>query len=84
VNQDDLVNVEDLAIAGRSYGSSRNFHPARGFANGWYPSVGTRFGLAIDGSDRLHIAWSDGIGSGSMHGVFYTRLDRFGNTPWTT
>jgi hypothetical protein len=80
LDQDNLVDVADLAIAGRSYGSTRNFHFARGFANGWYSSIGTRHGLAVDGLDRLHVAWSDGSGSGSMYGVFYTRLDRYGNT----
>ena len=80
LDQDNLIDVADLAIAGRSYGSTRTFHLARGFANGASASSGTRFGFAIDGSDRLHVAYSAGSGSGSMSGVCYTRLDRYGNT----
>ena len=82
LDQSGRIDVADLAIAARSYGSTRNFTLARGFSNrgGISAYVGTRHGLAVDRDDQLHIVWSDGSGSGTMQGVYYTRLDRFGNT----
>lgn len=72
LNQDNFVDVMDLAIAGRSYGSDRTFHYPRQISN----SGGTILYLSscIDGSDRIHAIWSE------TNNVYYTRLDRFGNT----
>ncbi len=72
LNLDNYIDVMDLAIAGRSYGSTRNFHYPRQISN----SGGNAIYLSscIDGSDRIHIAWSED------NNVYYTRLDRFGNT----
>ncbi len=72
LNLDNYIDVMDLAIAGRSYGSTRNFHYPRQISN----SGGNVIYLSscIDASDRIHIAWSED------DNVYYTRLDRFGNT----
>ena len=72
LNLDDDVDVHDLAIAGRSYGSTRNFHYPRQISNSIHNVI--YLSSCIDGSDRIHIAWSED------NNVYYTRLDRFGNT----
>ena len=72
LNLDDNVNVKDLAIAGRSYGSTFNFHFPRHINNENHHIL--LMGGCIDKSDRIHIAWSE------LNEVYYTRLDRYGNT----
>jgi hypothetical protein len=72
LNQDNNVDVADLAIAGRSYGSTRNFHYPRQISNSSHNVI--YMSSCIDASDRIHIAWSE------SDNVYYTRLDRFGNT----
>lgn len=72
LNIDNSIDVEDLAIAGRSYGSTRNFHYPRQISNSGHTAL--YLSSCIDGSDRIHIAWSE------SNNVYYTRLDRFGNT----
>jgi hypothetical protein len=70
------VDVADLAIAGRSYGSTHNFHFPRPLSN--RNKAVYHLSVAIDASDRLHVVWTEhGISKGW---VYYTRLDRFGNT----
>ena len=66
------MDVADLAIAGRSYGSTRNFHYPRQISNTGHTAL--LLSSCIDASDRIHIAWSE------TSNVYYTRLDRFGNT----
>ncbi len=72
LNIDDFVDVKDLAIAGRSFGSNRNFHYPRRINNSNHSVI--LMSSCIDASDRIHIAWSE------SSNVFYTRLDRYGNT----
>lgn len=72
LNLDNDIDVKDLAIAGRSYGSTRNFHYPRRVSNSGSPII--YLGACMDASDRVHIAWSE------ANRVYYTRLDRFGNT----
>ena len=74
LNEDDHVDVMDLAIAGRSYGSDRNLHQARRLANG--DNTTNRLDACLDGLGRLHVVWSEY----DWRSVFYTRLDRYGNT----
>jgi hypothetical protein len=71
LDMNNKVDVADLAIAGRSYGSTRNFHYPRQVSN-----TGTAYNqdTCIDGLDRLNIIWS------SSTKVYFSRLDRFGNT----
>ena len=72
LNIDNSVDVEDMAIAGRSFGSTRNFHYPRQISNTGSSVI--LLSSCIDASDRIHIAWSE------SSNVYYTRLDRFGNT----
>jgi hypothetical protein len=70
---DGKVDVSDLAVAGRSYGSSHNFQAARRLSN-LQPYDVIKLDAAQDGAGRLHIVWSEN------HKIFYTRLDRYGNS----
>jgi len=72
LNIDNYVDVADLAIAGRSYGSTRIFHYPRQISNSGHNVI--YLSSCIDASNRIHIAWSED------NNVYYTRLDRFGNT----
>jgi hypothetical protein len=74
LNEDDRVDVMDMAIAGRSYGSDRNLHQARRLANS--ERTTSRLDACLDGRGQLHIAWSET----DSRSVYYTRLDRYGNT----
>ena len=74
LNKDHHVDVMDLAIAGRSYGSDRNLHQARRLANG--DRTTNRLDACLDGLGRLHVVWSEH----DWRSVFYTRLDCYGNT----
>jgi len=74
LNEDDKVDIKDLAIAGRNYSSQRNFHQGRYFSNAGETAY--RSDSCIDGLDQIHIAWSDT----TYRDVYYTRLDRYGNT----
>jgi hypothetical protein len=86
LNRDREVTVADLAIAGRSFGSSHNFHAPRPISN----TFGVEgFGSALwidacqDGQGRIHVAWVEtgGVpGTTSGGRILYTRLDRYGNT----
>jgi hypothetical protein len=71
LNLDNKINAADLAIAGRSYGSAHALHFPRQVSN-----TGTAYEQAacIDGLDRINIIWS------SSSKVYYSRLDRYGNT----
>ena len=69
---DGKVDVADLAVAGRSYNSPYSFQVARRLSNQNQNVI--KMSAAKDSLDRVHIAWSE---SGT---VFYTRLDRYGNT----
>jgi hypothetical protein len=73
LDYDDQVDVADLAIAGRSYGSDRVFHAPRRLSNAG--DLVTTLDACVDGLDQLHVAWVEGY-----HDVYYTRLDRYGNT----
>ncbi len=72
LNLDDFIDVRDLAIAGRSYGSDRNFHFPRKINNSTKDTI--LMSACIDGQDHIHIIWSE------SNDIYYTRLDRFGNT----
>jgi hypothetical protein len=74
LNEDDQIDVADLAIAGRSYQSDVNLHQARRLANS--EETTQRLDACIDGQDQLHVAWSET----DYRSVYYTRLDRYGNT----
>jgi len=74
LNEDDKIDLKDLAIAGRSYGMAHSFHRGRYFAN--TSQTTHRVDACLDGQDQVHIAWSDTL----YRNVYYTRLDRFGNT----
>ncbi|MCJ7736451.1 MAG: carboxypeptidase regulatory-like domain-containing protein, partial [Anaerolineae bacterium] len=74
LNEDDRVDVMDLAIAGRSHGSDRNLHQARRLANS--TNTTNRLDACLDGLGRLHVVWSET----DWRSVYYTRLDRYGNT----
>ena len=74
LNEDNRVNVKDLAIAGRSYGWDRNFHQARRLSNSTRTT--NSFDACLDGRGQLHVAWVED----SWRNVYYTRLDRYGNT----
>ena len=70
---DYYIDVKDLAIAAALLpGSTRNFHYPRRIANSTKSVIFQS--SCIDASDRIHIAWSE------SSNVFYTRLDRYGNT----
>ncbi len=73
LNLDNSIDVADLAIAGRSYGSDRTFHLPRLLSN--TPIAIVEISACLDGSDQLHITWVD-----QQDKAYYTRLDRFGNT----
>lgn len=75
LNLDDEVDVHDLAIMGRSYHSTFNFYTPRPLAN--LPGSLTVDDITLDSEDRAHIVW---LNSGAGRGVYYTRLDRYGNT----
>ena len=53
---DNTIDVADLAIAGRSYGSTRNFHYPRRISNS--TNIVNYLSSCIDASDRIHIIWS--------------------------
>jgi hypothetical protein len=74
LNTDGRVDVRDLAIAGRSYGSDRNFHQPRRLSNRHHTT--NTFDACLDGRDQLHIVWVED----SYRYLYYTRLDRYGNT----
>ncbi len=74
LNRDGRVNVEDLAIAGRSYGSDSTLHEARRLANS--EQTTSHLDACLDGHDQLHVIWSEA----ANNSVHYTRLDRYGNT----
>ncbi len=76
LNMNNKVNAADLAIAGRSCGATHSFHFTRPLSN--REKYVSKVNVAIDAIDRLHVVWAEG--SGSSRGVYYTRLDRFGNT----
>lgn len=79
INLNDEVDVEDLAIMGRSYHSSFNFYTPRPLVNNPRASIVlTPSDIALDTEDQAHIVWR--ILSGARRGVYYTRLDRYGNT----
>jgi hypothetical protein len=71
LNMNDKVDVADLAIAGRSYGASHIFHYPRQVSN---TGAAWEQDSCIDGLDHLNIIWS------SSSKVYFSRLDRFGNT----
>jgi len=68
------IDVADLAIAGRGYGSEHSFHQARRIASG--DETVSRLDACIDAQDQVHVVWSDS----NYRDVYYTRLDRYGNT----
>ncbi|MBU0510146.1 MAG: hypothetical protein KJ638_00390, partial [Chloroflexi bacterium] len=74
LNEDDKIDIKDLAIAGRNSGSEHIFHRGRDFANSGVSVY--RLDACLDGQDQVHIAWSDT----TNRDVYYTRLDRYGNT----
>lgn len=71
LNLDNKIDAADLAIAGRSCGSERAIHFPRQVSNS-----GSAFEQAscLDGLDRINIIWS------SSSKVYFSRLDRYGNT----
>lgn len=74
LNEDDKVDIKDLAIAGRSYTATQVFHQGRHFPNSSQDVY--RSDACLDGLDQVHILWSDS----NFLDVYYTRLDRYGNT----
>lgn len=72
LNLDDKIDVFDLAIAGRSYRAARIFHYTRQISN--CKNCAYEQDSCLDGLGRINIVWS-----GSSE-VYYSRLDRFGNT----
>lgn len=71
LNLSNEIDVQDLAIAGRSYAAPHIFHYLRQISNknGVYDQDS-----CIDGSGNINIIW------GNDNAVFFSRLDRFGNT----
>ena len=57
LNEDDKIDIKDLAIAGRNYGSQRTFHQGRNFSNS--DNSVYKLDACLDGKDQIHIAWSD-------------------------
>lgn len=79
INRNDEVGVQDLAIMGRSYHSTFNFYTPRPLVNNPRTSVVlTPSDIVLDTDDQAHIVWR--IPSGARRGVYYTRLDRYGDT----
>lgn len=70
---DDNINVVDLAIAGRSVGSPRSFHFLRQISSKSIYLQDT----CLDGLGRLNAAW---ISAENPQRLYFSRLDRFGNT----
>lgn len=71
LNLDNKINAVDLAIAGRSYDSDRAIHFPRQVSNSGYAYEQA---ACLDGLDRINIIWS------SSSKVYFSRLDRYGNT----
>lgn len=73
INLNDEVDVEDLAIMGRSYQSPFNFYTPRPLVNNPRTSA-IPSDIVLDTEGQAHIVWF------GARGVYYTRLDRYGNT----
>jgi hypothetical protein len=73
LNLDGKINVADLAIAGRSYGAPRIFHYTRQISN-CPKDCAYEQDSCLDGLGRINIIWR------SSENVYFSRLDRFGNT----
>ncbi len=71
LNLDDKIDVKDLAIAGRSYGATRNVHFSRQISN---QTIGSAMQACLDGLERINLIWVRG------YDVHFSRLDRYGNT----
>ncbi len=74
IDRNSKIDIADLAIAGRGYGSDHVFHHVGQIANA-EKSVRC-LDACIDAQDRIHVVWSDS----TNRDVYYSRLDRYGNT----
>jgi len=81
IDMDDYVDIEDLALAGRSYADNFNFHAHRRVSNGYNnnPDLTNPYwcDAAIDSQGRVHIIWEE-YRTGQDY-LFYTQLDMAGN-----
>ena len=74
LNEDKKINIQFGDSRTQSRLRPHNFHEARLPANNNQNVY--KLDACIDGQDRVHVVWSDVL----FTDVYYTRLDRFGNT----
>ncbi len=83
LDKNSRVDLGDLAIAGRNYGDTFNFHWPRRISNGrennpaWTAAIS--MDADVDSRGHVHIVWSD-YSIPSEEWVYYTQLDPAGNS----